>query len=282
MPVGVVVPASEHSSRTRLGRAGLIQAAVLLLVVVITVTPLDESIQDLVFRYVVGHEGRLLSNGVTELGTSEVGAALLGGLGALAYWTADPALWRASLGGLAGLAVGGGAAQVLKHATCRARPRLVEGWGVGDPGPPDLPDRRGFFHWPCFARWRYHSFPSGHANTAFTVAAALSAVVPGRRWLWLAVAGGVGFSRVILNAHFVGDVVAGGLVGWWGGQVGLAIADRWLPALPVRRGRPLRPDPLDAPDGPDRPPEGLRSPSAGPAAGPTAAEVVAVSREISS
>jgi membrane-associated phospholipid phosphatase len=277
MPVGVVVPASEHSSKTRLGRAGLIQAAVLLLVVVTTATPLDEWIQDLVFRYVVGHEGRLLSNGVTELGTSEVGAALLGGLGVLAYWTADPALWRTSLGGLAGLAVGGGAAQLLKHATCRARPRLVEGWGVGDPEPPDRPDRRGFFHWPCFARWRYHSFPSGHANTAFTVAAALSAAVPGRRWLWLAVAGGVGFSRVILNAHFVGDVVAGGLLGWWGGQVGLAIADRWLPALPGRRGRPLRPDLPDQPDEPDRAPDGLRSSTAGPAA----PEAVAVTREIS-
>jgi len=226
--------------------AGIVQGLVLALVIVFAATPLDEWFHDLVFRYVVSHEVRMVANGMTELGTTEVAVAILGGLGAVAYWTADSGLWRTSLGGLAGLAVGGVGAQLVKHAACRARPRLVAGWGIGDSGLPDEPDRRGFFHWPCFARWRYHSFPSGHANTAFTLAVALSAAAPARRGLWLLGAAGVGVSRIVLNAHFVGDVLAGALVGWWGGLAGLRVVDRWLPGLPRRR-RPSDPDSVAEP-----------------------------------
>ena len=214
--------------------ARLLQGVVLLLVVVGAASPIDETMHDLVFRYLVSHEARLLANGFTLLGTTEAATGILGGLALVAYRTADPTLWPASLGGLAGLALGGVTAQVVKHLACRARPRLVDGWGVGETAPPDLPARRGFFHGPCFARWSYHSFPSGHANTAFTVAAALSAAMPTRRRAWLVVAAGVAASRVLLNAHFVSDVLAGGLIGWWAGEAGLALARRYGPTLPRR------------------------------------------------
>ncbi len=203
----------------------------LVLVVLGAGTPLDDTVHDLTFRHLVSHEARLTANGFTLLGTTEAGAGLLAALTVASYRTADAALWRASVGGLAGLVLGGLASQLVKHAACRARPRLVEGWGVGAPGSPSDPDRVGFFHWPCFARWRYPSFPSGHATTAVTVAAALVAVAPERRALWLAIAAGVAASRVILNAHFLSDALAGGLLGWWAGQAGLWLVDRYRPRL---------------------------------------------------
>ena len=218
---------------------GRVHALALLMVVSAAASPLDEVVHDRVFRYLVSHEVRLVANGVTLLGTTEAAVGVLGVLALVGYRTGDLVLGRGGLGGLAGLAIGGVAGQAVKHMACRARPRLVDGWGVGVPTLPDNPARRGFFHWPCFARWQYHSFPSGHANTALTVAAALAAVAPGRRRSWFVVAAGVAASRVLLNAHFASDVLAGGLVGWWSGQAGLWLAERYLPGVPGRPGAPV-------------------------------------------
>jgi undecaprenyl-diphosphatase len=58
----------------------------------------------------------------------------------------------------------------------------------------------------------YQSFPSGHAATAFALALALGAMMPRFRWLFLIYATAIAASRVILNAHHLGDVVASLLV----------------------------------------------------------------------
>ena len=57
------------------------------------------------------------------------------------------------------------------------------------------------------------SFPSGHAQTAFAAGTYLSLLLP--RWtpLFLALATGVGLSRIYMGAHFPLDVIIGGLVG---------------------------------------------------------------------
>jgi len=221
------------------GAAGA-RAMVAGLIALVLTLPLDATLHRLAFRHVDSHEVRLLANGVTLLGTAWAGAGLLGGLALAAYRTADLDLWRASLGGLAGIAVANAAAHLVKQVACRARPRLVDGWGVdavpapgAGPSPPASavadPGSTGFFHWPCLVDSRYHSFPSGHATTAFAVAAALARAAPGRRRVWLAVAGGIGASRVLLNAHFLSDVVGGAVIGWWGGHLGQWLADRFLP-----------------------------------------------------
>jgi membrane-associated phospholipid phosphatase len=57
------------------------------------------------------------------------------------------------------------------------------------------------------------SFPSGHAQTAFTLATALTILFP--RWgipLFLT-AGAVAISRVILTSHYLSDVIAGAGIG---------------------------------------------------------------------
>jgi membrane-associated phospholipid phosphatase len=60
------------------------------------------------------------------------------------------------------------------------------------------------------------SFPSGHANAAFSVATVFAERYRQRRWVpWVAygLAGAVAFSRLTLQAHFPSDVFAGAVLG---------------------------------------------------------------------
>jgi membrane-associated phospholipid phosphatase len=210
-------------------RGRVVQAVVLVVAIVAAVTPVDEMLHDFVFRHVVSHEARLLANGFTLLGTTEVATVGLLGLAVVAHRTADAQMWQAAVGGVAGVLLAGLSTQVAKHLACRARPRLVDGWGVGDTTPSAAPTRRGFFHWPCFGEAGYQGFPSGHAATAFAVAAALAGWAPPRRRGWvLAAASGVGVSRIVLNAHFLSDVLGGALFGWWAGEAGVRLVARYL------------------------------------------------------
>ncbi len=56
--------------------------------------------------------------------------------------------------------------------------------------------------------------PSGHSTTGFAVAFSLMVLFPRARWPLLAFAGMIGLSRIMVNAHFLSDVVAGAAVGW--------------------------------------------------------------------
>ncbi len=75
------------------------------------------------------------------------------------------------------------------------------------------------------------SFPSGHTTTAFTVLGVLvlAGLVrrPLPRALALALACLVGCSRVVVGAHWPGDVLAGAAGGWLCAALGLAVAARW-------------------------------------------------------
>jgi membrane-associated phospholipid phosphatase len=212
----------------RLRRARVFQGAVLALAILAAATPVDEALHDFVFRHVVSHEVRLFANGFTLLGATEVATVGLLGLAVLAHRTADVQMLQAAVGGVAGVLLAGLSTQVVKHVACRARPRLVDGWGVGPPMRPPAP-RLGFFHWPCFGERGYHGFPSGHAATAFAAAAALIGWAPARRRWWiLASASGVGASRIVLNAHSLADVLGGALFGWWAGELGVHLVTRYL------------------------------------------------------
>ena len=57
------------------------------------------------------------------------------------------------------------------------------------------------------------SFPSGHSASSFAAATTLATFYPKSSPLVLALATGVGLSRVHLGHHFPSDVVAGGLLG---------------------------------------------------------------------
>lgn len=110
-----------------------------------------------------------------------------------------------------------GLTAVLKLVTERARPPLA------DPtiqALVTLPDS--------------HSFPSGHAATAFAAATVVGVLHPRLRAPLLALALMVAVSRVYLGVHFWSDVVVGSLLGV---AIGIAVARMFHPD---RKPAPLR------------------------------------------
>ncbi|HUA53242.1 MAG TPA: phosphatase PAP2 family protein [Candidatus Sulfotelmatobacter sp.] len=151
-----------------------------------------------------------LSGRFSQLGLSTgwlIGAALLaaGGLVAARFADAPRARrWRsyalAPLFVFASVALAGLTTDVVKALLGRMRPKLFlrdGGYGFD------------FLH----TRADYLSFPSGHATTAFALATALALLWPRYTAAYVLFALAVGASRVLANAHFLSDVMAGALVG---------------------------------------------------------------------
>ena len=59
----------------------------------------------------------------------------------------------------------------------------------------------------------YYSFPSGHSSTALSFAFALSMLFPKYRVELMLMGIVVAFSRVVVTAHYLSDIVAGGMIG---------------------------------------------------------------------
>ncbi|HEX5003470.1 MAG TPA: phosphatase PAP2 family protein [Bacteroidia bacterium] len=89
--------------------------------------------------------------------------------------------------------------------------------GPGDNMPPDA----FWFEGPAHGITGYNSFVSGHASSAFALAAVLSkAYKPKHKWVpWIAypLASLVAFSRVYDNKHWASDAVAGAAFGYFSG-----------------------------------------------------------------
>ncbi|MEM8550520.1 MAG: phosphatase PAP2 family protein [Verrucomicrobiota bacterium] len=69
----------------------------------------------------------------------------------------------------------------------------------------------------------YHSFPSGHASTAFATATAVTMVCPPAAFPAYITAGGIAWSRMQLNRHHPADILGGfGLGTFWGFLFGTA------------------------------------------------------------
>lgn len=72
----------------------------------------------------------------------------------------------------------------------------------------------GLYGWrPLGFDLQYDSFPSGHALTIFSVAVILSGALPWLALLWFALATYLALTRVLLNSHFVSDVLVGAGIG---------------------------------------------------------------------
>jgi membrane-associated phospholipid phosphatase len=86
-------------------------------------------------------------------------------------------------------------------------------WITGRHRPSELFNHGSFGFDYCGVGYELTSFPSGHAQTMFTLATALTILFP--RWglplFFVAVA--VSISRIILTAHYLSDVIAGACIG---------------------------------------------------------------------
>ncbi|MGE0745393.1 MAG: phosphatase PAP2 family protein [Rhodospirillales bacterium] len=120
---------------------------------------------------------------------------------------------RAALCVLGSLAASGLVVNVLKPVFGRTRPREL--FAGGDFG--FSPFAFDFHH--------LNSFPSGHAQTIWAVFAVLMILHPRWRWWFAGVAVAVSASRVLIAAHFLGDVIAGAWFGFLGAVLACAIAE---------------------------------------------------------
>lgn len=91
--------------------------------------------------------------------------------------------------------------QIIKFVVGRQRPHLTE-----------ERDPMVFDH--LTANWHLHSFPSGHTQTLFTVATALSLTFPKWRWWFFISASFIAITRVLLQEHFFSDLLMGGYIGY--------------------------------------------------------------------
>jgi membrane-associated phospholipid phosphatase len=71
--------------------------------------------------------------------------------------------------------------------------------------------------------WNFQSYPSGHTQVGFTLASFLSILYPKGTKYFFTFAIIVGLSRVILEKHYLGDVLAGGYIG----ILGTFLAWKW-------------------------------------------------------
>jgi membrane-associated phospholipid phosphatase len=166
------------------------------------------------------------SNALTRLGDWPVFAVGMG----IAWWAGAHAgnerLAEASSLGLEALATTGLWNEALKQLMARARPpggSLGAFWNYGG-APPGQ---------------ELGSFPSGHAQAAFTVAAVYATVYRDRPWVaWLAygTASMISLARVSLGRHFPTDVIVGGMLGASVGRFTVARAHGDPHAGPALRG----------------------------------------------
>lgn len=107
--------------------------------------------------------------------------------------------------------VAGGLAEMIKVVVCRPRPPLAAGGQVT--GLFDALAHMGRF--PFLSQHPAYGFCSGHSAVAFGAAFAMARLLPGTRWVWLALAAGCAFTRVQAHAHCLSDVVFSVGLGWF-------------------------------------------------------------------
>ncbi len=95
--------------------------------------------------------------------------------------------------------ISAGVIKVLKVVIGRSRPDVFLSQKIFDFSPMN------FQH-------NYHSFPSGHSLTIFTLAFSISYLIPKYKYLFLSLAALLSSSRILLSYHYLSDVLGGALV----------------------------------------------------------------------
>jgi len=154
------------------------------------------------------------------------------GLGALGLWAAAVLTPDAERAGryrrlawalafvFAAVALSGLVTDLIKLLVGRGRPKLLAESGF-----------YGFLPF-SFRGAAYQSFPSGHTTTAAALALAVGSLVPRLRTVLIAFVVVIAASRVIIGAHYLGDVMGGAAIGWF---VAWAVRDGFAWGLLIQR-----------------------------------------------
>ena len=135
------------------------------------------------------------------------------------FWTAPKAIaeWYANLArlglyALTSFALAGLVVHVIKRLLGRVRPKHL------------LSDNEYGLTY-LTSDWTYNSFPSGHSQTIFVLATIFTFFAPRYWWAFMSVAVTIACSRVIINAHFLSDILFGSFIGL---VVALFVKLRWF------------------------------------------------------
>ncbi len=76
----------------------------------------------------------------------------------------------------------------------------------------------------------FHSFPSGHTSTIFAVALVFAYFVPRLKYFFIFFACVIGFSRVVVGAHFFTDIIGGVIVSYICFKISKHMLQKYMPA----------------------------------------------------
>jgi membrane-associated phospholipid phosphatase len=152
---------------------------------------------------------------ITEFG-GKYGLAVVGTLGITSLLIKDKKLLHTSLMASQAFVTSGIAAQLIKRVVSRTRPNMHNRWT----GPFHIfhpTDAKDF----NIAGSDFHSFPSGHTTTAFSLATVYAMQYKNKKAIPIiayTMASIVGATRVIKNSHWASDVFAGSILGYLCGR----------------------------------------------------------------
>ena len=71
-----------------------------------------------------------------------------------------------------------------------------------------------------------YSFPSGHSSTAFSALPVMDIGFPKLKYLWIIIAVLVALSRLYLGMHYLSDIIAGAVLGYYCGYLMIKLKNR--------------------------------------------------------
>ena len=113
------------------------------------------------------------------------------------------------------------ATQALKHLIGRPRPNHAD-------------FEKGFDFNFFLLTLSFHSFPSGHSSTIFSVVLIMSLLVPRLKIFFSVFGSVVAISRVVVGAHYTTDIIAGGLLALISFKIVLSIFESHLTTISIR------------------------------------------------
>ena len=176
--------------------------------------PLDHSILEILAPLINSSAGEVWAKIAAQAGNGGIQALAIALLLLAGWHLHKEKIKRCTYSCLAALLLSGILVQLFKFAVGRGRPGIaLSAWT--------------FRPWTSSNNW--HSFPSGHAASSFSIATVVTAFYPRLWWLWYGLASFIATGRVVGESHFPTDVLAGALLGSLCGGLCFLVVRKYFP-----------------------------------------------------